>query len=699
MDNTKGTTKTGEDTQKIPPLRDSRLAVLILTSKGKAKGGEQVFRLHKERIVLGSVVSADVRLTGDGIAPIHAIIEFTSQSKGDQAVIYDLASDTGLYVNGTKVITQAIKGGDEITVGVHKLKFFIEDIGDSKPKSPSRESEGRQLYMDANEDFKPLLLEDERDVEEIFDYRPAQKRALEVVMSWSGTILDVEHFTNEKSVTIGATRSDFAIPPLLGNNKYPIVTHSGDSYTLNLDPQMKGVMQRKGKLHTLEGVHSMASQGPAGYSLPLEDSDFAKISIGEIDFYLSFTAAPPRLKRGRVFEKDPFFMKIFLASMLMTAAMIGALLSIKVPQTLEAEQVPERIATILYQPEKYSAIKIEKTPVEKTEVKTPVKPPEPEKIKPKPPKVVKLDIKPNPVPPKVIPKEMDTGPKTAVTPPKKVVAVKPPAKAAGVSKSQNQAKEGEGARAKGEEGKRGSKNAKPVTGVQPQNMAKRPSPQGGAGRGAGDSQVKDQGNVDLLKDASGKIQNLLGNSAAQLGKGGEKLAGFGGFTTQGNGGLALSGDGAGGGGDAASLGGLGKKGRGGGRVGTGMGAAGDGSGIIGGQARVAIRSGGPEEAVVMGSIDANAVEAALLAHRDEFRLCYEKEINAENPSMAGRVGTNFVIGSSGRVTQAGIASSSLHNSNAERCIVAVIKRIDFPIPRGGGIVQVTYPFKFSSTGG
>ena len=100
----------------------------------------------------------------------------------------------------------------------------------------------------------------------------------------------------------------------------------------------------------------------------------------------------------------------------------------------------------------------------------------------------------------------------------------------------------------------------------------------------------------------------------------------------------------------------------------------------------------------MGAIDADAVEAALLAHKDEFRLCYEREINAENPKLAGRVGTTFVIGSSGRVTQAGVESSSLKNANVERCVLAVIKRIDFPVPRGGGIVQVNYPFKFNSPG-
>ena len=107
----------------------------------------------------------------------------------------------------------------------------------------------------------------------------------------------------------------------------------------------------------------------------------------------------------------------------------------------------------------------------------------------------------------------------------------------------------------------------------------------------------------------------------------------------------------------------------------------------------------------MGAIDAGAVEAALLAHRDEFRYCYEKEVNSQklkdpNPAkLAGRVGTNFVIGSSGRVTNAAVDTSTLGNREVESCILRVIKIIDFPVPRGGGIVQVAYPFKFSATGG
>jgi TonB family protein len=59
----------------------------------------------------------------------------------------------------------------------------------------------------------------------------------------------------------------------------------------------------------------------------------------------------------------------------------------------------------------------------------------------------------------------------------------------------------------------------------------------------------------------------------------------------------------------------------------------------------------------------------------------------------------FVIGSSGRVSRAAVKESSLHNANVERCVLQVIKRIQFPEPAGGGTVEVTYPFKFRSLGG
>jgi hypothetical protein len=492
--------------------------------------------------------------------------------------------------------------------------------------------------------------------------------------------LDVEHFVDAKAITLGSTQNaDFGIPPLLASNQFSIITSAAGNYTLHLDPIMKGVIQSRGSLRQL-------SRNSGEMNIPFDRDDFAKISMGEIDFYLSFTAAPPRVKSGRLLEKDPFFYKVFLSSLGFTALLVTAIVRSNVPQTLEAEQIPDRIATILYQPEKYTYIqKRDAVAVEapKSEVPVTAKKPEPQKT-------VKLDITPNAHldTTKPLPKELNVGRA-------KNAQNKNQTKGASSAHSQDMAKEGEGARAKGNEGARGSKKAAP--GKEQQTAAMRPSPDGGKGRGGGESQVQDIGNVDILKGAESRIQNILGDTAAHLGKSGEKLKGFGGFSTLGNGGLALSGTGAGGGGTAeTTLGGLSNKGTGGGKIGTGKGAAGSGSAIIGGSSRVELRSGGPEETIVMGAIDADAVEAAILAHRDEFRLCYEREINAETPNISGTIISDFTIGSSGNVNQAGVGSSTLHNTNIEGCVIRVLKRIHFPLPNGAGTVEVKYPFKFSA---
>lgn len=653
----------------------NRIAVLTLVS-GELIGGKRTFRLHKERIVLGSVESADVSLKGPGIAPIHAVIELS-----DPATIFDLASVAGTSVNGEKIVTRALKIGDRIKIGTYEFKFETQALekAASESKPPQVLGSGRRLFQDPEEDTRPLLLVEASEVEDIFDYRPSERPALEVVMSWNGMILDIEHFSTQKNVWIGSDRSsDFGIPDLLGARKFAFATRMGDEYSIQLDAKMSGILHRQRQLTEVRN---------SSQSISFSKGDYAKLSIGEVDFYLSYTPAPPALKNKRLFERDPFWLRIMSTSLVFSLLALFGISKMQVNPQIEAEELPKRIVTILYQPEKFARVKPYEPPKPKAEVPK-EKPAEPKKEppKPKPPEpkkeTLKVEIKPKPVDlKKPIPKELEI--KKAQNIPKKV-------------EGQNKSKEGEGARAKGKEGVRGSPHA--AKGKDHQQKALRPSPHGGTGRGGSNSQVGKEGNVELMAGTSDKIQNILGSATAKLGSGGSKLQGYGGFDTEGNGGLALSGSGKGGGGKVESLGGLGDKGLGGGRVGTGLGAVGDGSGIVGGRSRIIPRRGGAEEAVVVGSIDTDAIERAIMAHRDEFRLCYEREINAENPNLAGRVSTSFVIGASGRVTRAGIVSSTLKNANTERCVLDVLKRIDFPSPKGGTEVQVTYPFKFSPTG-
>ena len=97
-----------------------------------------------------------------------------------------------------------------------------------------------------------------------------------------------------------------------------------------------------------------------------------------------------------------------------------------------------------------------------------------------------------------------------------------------------------------------------------------------------------------------------------------------------------------------------------------------------------------------GTIEKSRLEDAIKQHIDEFRLCYEERTMKGGAPDSGKVVTIFTIGPEGRVTQAGIKSTSLKDPEIETCLVSVLKRTRFPKPNHGA-VEVTYPFEFSST--
>jgi len=621
-------------------------------------------------MIIGSLQSADIRLLGEGISPIHAVIEVEVAAGSMGVKVYDLASDTGTFVNGKKVVTCDLKAGDSLIFGRQELTLQFEEVKSQVDFG----AQGRALFQEGIAVAPTSVIRGaDADPDPLFDFAPMVRSSTAVVVFWHGTILETLHLTDNESFTMGPSKgASVCLPSLLASGDYGLFDRQEEKTTLRLDPKMTGVLKQGREFSSVQDLIEKLNRKKAPLSVELVRGDFAKLIFGDgVQIFLHHTYAPPKLRHHGLRQRDPLFIKMMLASASFTAAAILALRQIPVQQQIEAEQLPERVVTLLYTAEK---------PRPRPTLAAIPAQPEPKPVvtqTPVPQKTQKIDF---------------SKPQPQIT--KLPTQVKTPAETGKKQAGQSQAQEGKGARAKGVEGSRGKPTVQET--ATPQTAANRPSPQGGTGRGDGNSQVPDQGNVDLLKGVGAQFLNVLGNSSEKLGKGGEKVAGFGTFSTAGKGGQALTGAGKGGGGTAETLaGGLSDQGTGGGAVGTGRGAVGSGTGIIGGTARVAIRTGGPEEAIVMGAIDADAVERALLAHKDEFRLCYEREINAENPKLSGRIGTTFVIGAAGRVNQAGIESTTIKTPAIERCVLNVIKRIQFPIPRGGGVVQVSYPFKFN----
>ncbi len=73
----------------------------------------------KEKIVLGRILSADLRIDDPRVSRIHALIEV----RGDSILLTDLASTHGTYVNGEKIVETRVKPGDTIRIGYAELKL------------------------------------------------------------------------------------------------------------------------------------------------------------------------------------------------------------------------------------------------------------------------------------------------------------------------------------------------------------------------------------------------------------------------------------------------------------------------------------------------------------------------------------------------------------------------------------------------
>lgn len=252
---------------------------------------------------------------------------------------------------------------------------------------------------------------------------------------------------------------------------------------------------------------------------------------------------------------------------------------------------------------------------------------------------------------------------------------------------------GEGARYKGAEGERGRPNA-PKADVKASKGTL--SPNNSANKGAVAKGVQGVGAVETLAaDLTGSISQALSGGSKGIKEASGKMRGYGGFESQGAGvGMGEVGSGSGGGGQSLDVAGLGTKGLGAGKVGTGKGAIGEGGTLAGGRSRPSIEIGDGAETVILGGLDKDVIDRIIRQYFNQIRYCYEKEV-ASSPKLRGRVMTRFVISASGRVSSAAVASSSLGNDAVHSCLTGVLKRITFPEPLGGGIVEVSYPFVFS----
>lgn len=98
----------------------------------------------------------------------------------------------------------------------------------------------------------------------------------------------------------------------------------------------------------------------------------------------------------------------------------------------------------------------------------------------------------------------------------------------------------------------------------------------------------------------------------------------------------------------------------------------------------------------LGSVEAAVIKAVMTRNASGFKHCYEKAL-AQDPTLEGKVTLTFTIDASGKVSEAGVGTSTLGDAEVEKCMVNRLKKMRFPEPEAGSL-KVSYPIVFRPSG-
>jgi hypothetical protein len=91
-----------------------------------------------------------------------------------------------------------------------------------------------------------------------------------------------------------------------------------------------------------------------------------------------------------------------------------------------------------------------------------------------------------------------------------------------------------------------------------------------------------------------------------------------------------------------------------------------------------------------GDLDKAIIRRYVKMNLVKIQYCYEKQLLAK-PDLKGTVSVQFFIAPTGKVAS---AAASGVDPDVASCVANAIQQIEFPKPKGGGGVQVNYPFTF-----
>lgn len=619
--------------------------------------------ISQRAIKIGSMASSQLHIDDDTVSKMHAIIEVNDAL---DVQILDLGSENGIVYNGQRVEKATLQNGARLQLGkvelqvtfqpatVHSTATLLQTAGSNIPSMNTTDLTDHASLVAANTaglvmtTGTPGMLRAAKTHlpsahVDLSRYEDILKPAVEVVVMWNNSVLQVQHYTNDNPKKMAHFHigedftCDFPIPAesLMGQTKIPLVVNQlGGGATINILPGATGdVTYENGariSLRDLVGngqAHSSLDIA-GGHAIALPNKGRVKMNFGAWTFLVNEVPSPRKFVAPMYFD---WTQQIYSGASAVLHSMFLFLIYFIPPSptglNLDTLEANGRFVKYL---------------LTATEIK-------------------QEDV------PKWLEKEKE-----------------------------DQQQGGKGKRHKGEEGQMGKRDSKKTDnryGVK--GPTKNPTPH--MARTRLKNIARNAGILTFLSPAQaptspfGQDTALGADPENALGAlMGNQIGGNFGF-----GGLGLKGSGRGAGGTGEGTIGLGNLrtiGNGGGG-GTGPGYGRGGGHLSGRSGRPPIIR--PGAGTVQGSLSKEVIRRIIHRHINEVRHCYEAQL-ASRPDLKGRVEIQFLISGTGAVQTAAVGSSTLGNLKVENCIANSVRRWTFPQPQGGGVVIVSYPFQLTS---
>ncbi len=574
--------------------------------------------LAEQTIKIGKLSSSHVRIDDESVSRMHAVVEVNGPN---DVVILDLGSATGTYVNGEPITKRKLNTGDQLQLGT--VRVVVTIAGQAAPVAAAPAPGAGPAQPRVPVQSGPLFDDEEES--------SGGRRALEVLVMWGTTVVDVQHFEGAGTYSIGESDAvnQFVRADLISDDPYPLAVTDGSDMQVNVPDGIQGEVMLDGKVYGLDELKAAGkltrSSVARSHTLRLPARARCRLVFGDLSILVnSVPAAPPLQRAGFVQQLDPQLLRYLFGAAVLHALFFLIVLSIPADAdslSMDGFDMSDRFVEFILKPETEKQEELQD---------------------------LFKDVK----------------------------------------------DEGEAAeKAKGDEGKLGKKDSP--------EKDKRFAVQGPADQKE-IQLAKERAKQEALQTAQAAFNSLEGEMAAVWGEGdravgndavsalgnmfGDKVG-----EAQGFGGLGVAGVGRGGGG-------LGESSIGVGNVGT-VGRGGGGkSGYGRGASRLGERTGKvpkviPGKPIVSGALDKETIRRVIRRHRNEYKYCYEKQLNVKR-DLNGKIIVKFTISGNGSVIAANVEESTMGDSAVENCLVGKIRRWVFPAPKGGGIVVVKYPFIF-----